>query len=518
MIASVSRLWRVPSWSHRANPSAARLGAVGAVVAFIGIALMFAFEQPPFAPPDETAHLGYAHEIADLDLPEVTEPADVPSRAVQWQAELASRRDDRYRDVWVANHPPLFYVLTAPLIWLSNVMDRADGGLMFLRLANVTFAAVGVGLTYLLGRDLSGGVRRIGVAAAAIAAFVPQGHALFSEAMNDGLGFAAATAVVWAAVRCIGGRSGNWGARDLALLSVAAAVCAGARSTTLLVAVVTVAWVAVTRFHRTSGSTPRRLSAAAVVAAVGLLPAAVLFGWFYVRNWSLYGDFAGSRFLLDRFGRSSRGSLLDVLSWGHLWVDLYHKLMSPSPTFTVHAPPGVNPALLLAVAGVVVVAVIGRTGDVADPAARSPFRRSALALCVAIVVVVIVTVAQHVSGGGSRYARYLLPALGVAAALAAIGFDRLLRRALPAVAVVLMAFWALRNVPSGIDPSRERRRRDGGAAMPDVLQVLPASPWLRSAAVVLVIAGCTALAVSLAAAVTARPGSAPATKHGSQEE
>ncbi len=58
--------------------------------------------------------------------------------------------------------------------------------------------------TYLLARDLSGGVRRLGMAAAAIAALVPQGHTLFSEAMNDGLGFAAGTAVVWAGVRCIG--------------------------------------------------------------------------------------------------------------------------------------------------------------------------------------------------------------------------------------------------------------------------------------------------------------------------
>ena len=269
--------------------------------------------------------------------------------------------------------------LTAPLIWLSNATDRADGGLMFLRLVNVTLAAIGVGLTYALARDVSGGVRRIGVAAAAIAALVPQGHAIFSEAMNDGLGFAAATAVVWAAVRCIGGTTGRWGNRDLALLGAAAAVCGGARITTLVVAVVAVGWVAATRLHRAGGSRRDRLSAAAIVGIVGLGPAALLFGWFYVRNWHLYGDFAGSEFLLDQFEREARAPMLEVLSWGHLWTDLYHKLMSPSPIFSVKAPPGVNPALLLAVVGVVIVAVLGRAGDVVGPGA--PGNGSAIGAC-----------------------------------------------------------------------------------------------------------------------------------------
>ena len=319
---------------RRAAANSTRIGVAGAVIVFVGIALLFAFEQPPFVAPDETAHVGYAHEIAGFELPEVTKSPDVPDSAVQWQAERESSHDDRYRAVWVANHPPLHYMITAPLIWLSNALDRPDGGLMFMRLANIAFAAIGVVLTYFLGRDLSGGIRRIGVAGAAIAALVPQGHTLFSEAMNDGIGFAAATAVVWAAVRCIGTSEGRYGRGDLVLLGAAAAACAGARSATLVVAVVVVIWVAVTRLLTAPGSTGARLAAAVYVAAIGLLPAALLFGWYYIRNDRLYGDFAGSEFLLDRFRRIPKGSLLEVLSWGHLWVDLYHMLLSPSPVFT----------------------------------------------------------------------------------------------------------------------------------------------------------------------------------------
>ena len=125
-------------------------------------------------------------------------------------------------------------------------------------------------------------------------------------------------------------------------------------------------------------------------------------------------------------------------------------------------------------------------------------------MCLLVALLVVVTVAQHVSGGGSRYARYLLPALGVLAALFALGLDRLIPRLLPAVVVGLMGFWALKNVPRGVDPHRVRRPRDNGNPMPELLQVLPASPWLRTAAVVVIVAGCCGVAYSLVAGLAGR--------------
>jgi hypothetical protein len=234
-----------------------------------------------------------------------------------------------------------------------------------------------------------------------------------------------------------------------------------------------------------------------MVAAYGLGPAAVLFAWFYLRNDRLYGDFAGSEFLLDRFGRDPRGSFFEIVTWGHLWVDLYHMLMSPSPLFPIVSPPGVNVVLVLVVIGLVIVAIRGRTGDVVRRGVHGLVTRPALGLCVTVVLLVIATVAQHVSGGGSRYARYLLPALGVAATLFALGLDRLWPRVLPAVTVVLMGWWALRNVPSGVDAAAELRPRDRGLPMPELLQVLPASPWLRTAAGVVIAIGCLMVAGSL---------------------
>ena len=389
------------------------IGLIGAVVLFVGIALLFAFEQPPFVPPDETAHLGYAHEIADLELPEITEPPDVPDSAVQWQAERESGRDDRYRAVWVANHPPLHYLASAPLIWLSDATDRPDGGLMFMRLANIAFAAAGVVFTYLLARDLSGGGP-------------PHRSGRGGDRRPRSAG---ARAVLRSDERRPRVRRGNGGRLGRGPMHRHAVRPLRAQLT----------WSCSARLRRRApehaarrsrrrrrrrlgGRRPAAHRAGTVGRSaggrrrpsrrIGLIPAAVLFGWYYVRNNRLYGDFAGSEFLLDRFGRMPRGSLFEVLTWGHLWVDLYHMLMSPSPLFTIRAPLGSTSRLLLVAIGLVVVAIRGRTGDVVRRGVHGVVTRPALGLCIVVVFVVVVTVAQHVSGGGSRYARYLLPALG----------------------------------------------------------------------------------------------------------
>src|SRR6188472_4208618 len=94
-------------------------------------------------------------------------------------------------------------MLSAPLIWVSGAVDSLDGGLILLRFANVAFAAVGVVFTYLLAQEVCARDRRLALLAAALVALIPQGHAVFSQGLNDVLGFAAGTAMVWAGTRCV---------------------------------------------------------------------------------------------------------------------------------------------------------------------------------------------------------------------------------------------------------------------------------------------------------------------------
>lgn len=489
--------------SQRPRWKVTTVGLVGVLVAFVGFGLLHALEQTPFVAPDETAHVGYAQDVASLSLPEISEFPVVPISATQWRAERESARDDRYRGVWVANHPPLSYVAVAPLIWLSRAGEAADGGLILLRFANVAFAAVGVALTYKLAEELTDANRELALMSAALVAVIPLGHAVFSQALNDGFGFACATAVVWAGVRAIR-RDDRHFRRDLVVLGAAAAACFGARATTMLVATTVVLTVAVYWLSRPTSTWTRRCRDAGTVIVVGLLPAVVLFGWFYVRNIALYGDIGASRYLLDRFDRERRGSVLDMVTRGGMWARAYQGLLSPT-TVARRLPRFTNVLSALAVAGVAVVAVTGRIHrGVASPQGSGVVRWRVV-LCLVAAGTVAITLAQHVSGGGNPYSRYLLPAVGVSAALFIVGMERLLPTWGPLALVAVTGWWAITNLPVGVDPELVRRPRDRGAPPPELLRVLPLSdPWRTGAGVLIVLGLAVAVASMLVMTITRR--------------
>ncbi len=468
---------------------------VGVIVAFVGFGSLHALEQPPFVAPDEAAHLGYAQTVASLSLPEIDAFPVVPIPATQWRAERQSAKDERYRGVWVANHPPLSYVAVAPLIWLSRADDAPDGGLILLRFANVAFAAVGVALTFKLAEELTDGNRELALLSAALVAVIPHGHAVFSQALNDGFGFACATAVVWAGVRAIR-RDEESFRRNVAVLGVAAAACFGARATTMLVATIVVATVALYWLSRPGSTWVSRRRSAATVIGVGLLPAVVVFGWFYVRNVALYGDIGASRYLLDRFQRERRGSVLDMVTRGEMWVHVYQGLLSPS-TVARRLPRFTNVLSALGVVGVAVVAVTGRFRRNETSPQGSTIVRWRLMLCFVAVGTVGMTLAQHASGGGSPYSRYLLPAVGVTATLFIVGMDRLLPRWGPIALVAIAGWWAVANLPVGVDPDLVHRSRDRGAPLPTLLRVLPLNDAWRTGAGVLIVVGIVVAVASI---------------------
>ena len=142
-----SRRGRVRWTPHRTLEHA---GVVMAIVVFMCAGTSFALQVPPFHGTDERAHLGYAHAVADGRLPEIEDRPHIPADAARWREEVRDAKNDRYRTIWVANHPPLHYLLVAPLTRLATATGRADGGLLLLRFANLAFASIGIVFTYLL--------------------------------------------------------------------------------------------------------------------------------------------------------------------------------------------------------------------------------------------------------------------------------------------------------------------------------------------------------------------------------
>jgi hypothetical protein len=479
-------------------------GLVAIVVAFIGIGSLNALQQPPFWPTDETAHVGYAQEVASFRLPEISTFPEVPISARQWQAERSMANDIRYRGVWVANHPPLQYLAVTPLIWASRGVDASDGGLTLLRLANVTFAAVGVVFTFALASELTRRNHRLALLAAALAALVPQGHAVFSQGLNDGLGFAAGTAVVWAGARCLR-RIDVLTKRDLALLAATAAVAFGARAATMLLAVAVVGVVALRRFTTPAPTMQTQARRALRVSLIGLGPAMIAFGWFYVRNIVLYGDIGASQYLLAMFRRERRGSVFDMLVHWPMWSNVYEGLMSPTTRRRI-LPPGSLAITLIAAVGVAIVFVTGRTGRIdrtdrtgpgVDRGNEASTLRWQVALGLVTIGLIALTLAQHASGGGNAHARYAMPAIGVAAVLLVMGMERIWSRWAPLGLVMIAGWWALINLPVNVDPTTLVRNRDDGQLPPLPLRKLPLSDVWRTGAGVLIAGGVTVAACIL---------------------
>lgn len=486
------------------------VGLVAVLVSFIGIGALHAMQQPPFMPTDETAHVGYAQEVASWRLPEISDIAPIPIEARRWEAERSTANDIRYRGVWVANHPPLHYVAVAPLIWTSRAVGATDGGVILLRFANVAIAAVGVFFTFLLASELTRRNHRLAVLAAALAALVPQGHAVFSQALNDGMGFAVGTAMVWAGARCLR-RIDTLTRRDLTLLATVAVVAFGARAATMLLAIAVVGVVAVCRFTRAAGG--EQLGRSTGVVLVGLGPALVLLGWFYARNIVLYGDVGASQYLLELFRRERQGSVFAMITSWSLWSNVYEGLMSPSTRRRL-MPPGGAVLTITAAVGLSVVFVSGRfsssrqDGDVVDGSdeeSESRTLRWQIALCVVAVGVIALTIAQHASGGGSAHARYMMPAIGVAAVLLVIGMERIWSRWAPLALVTVAGWWALVNLPVDVDPATLRRLRDEGQLPPFALRTLPMSDAWRTGAGVMIATGVATFVVAMLVSLRRRP-------------
>jgi hypothetical protein len=488
----------VEARDSRRLPTSVIVGLVAIVVTFVGIGALHALQQPPFFPTDETAHVGYAQEVASFRLPQIRDFPEVPVEAWQWQAERSMANDVRYRGVWVANHPPLHYVAVAPLIWASRATGALDGGLISMRFANVAFAAIGVVFTFFLASEITRRNHRLALLAAALAALVPQGHAVFSQALNDGLGFAAGTAVIWAGARCLRRIDAltRW---DLALLAGTAVVAFGARAATMLLAVAVVGLVSLRRFTRPAPTARDQLHRAIHVALIGLTPAVVVFGWFYVRNIVLYGDVGASQYLLEMFRRERRGSVLDMVLLRPLWLNVYDWLMSPTTRRRI-APPGSFVVTSIAAVGVGVVLVTGRITryraassrgerEVAAQKAESATLRWQISLCLVAAGLIALTIAQHASGGGNAHARYAMPAIGAAAVLVVIGMERVWARWAPLALVGFAGWWALVNLPVDVDPQTLIRNRDDGQLPPMPLRVLPLSDGWRTGAGALIAVG-----------------------------
>jgi hypothetical protein len=181
---------------------AVRLGVAGAVLAFLALTTVQAVAIRPYLPPDELYHVGYAATVLDGRLPTLTTP--LPTDRVPLAPD-----DGRPRRVYVANHPPLFYALTALPLGLGEWFEAPRAGFLAARLLSASLAAVGLVMVAVLALTLVPGRPRVAVGVVWLVALLPSLPHVSAFVYNDGLGFLAATATLAAAVVVV--RRG-WGA------------------------------------------------------------------------------------------------------------------------------------------------------------------------------------------------------------------------------------------------------------------------------------------------------------------
>ena len=497
--------------AHPPRTPFVRLGVAGAVLTFLVLAGLHAWTTPLFSPPDEASHYGYALLLSSGRLPTIT--TQIPTDGVPQLRARMERRDKVHRTVWTANHPPLYYALMAAPVRIGILAGHPMAGLRLARLLSVAIGAVGIVLLALLIGELVTGRPELVVAAAGVTAVVPSFVANSAWFYNDSLGFVTSTAALLAGVRFLvrGPSRGR-----LALVAVTAALAALTRASGLVVtAIVVVAvLVGVWRHGRVAGRRP----VTAAVWQAGLVAAAVAVtsGWFYLRNYGLYGDFTGATALFDQFHRVSPGSVLDVARVRGYWINQAKRFWDSSYDLRVTSGNRVHKVWwvgALPTLGVVVFALrrLGRFAwrqagirDVPGPppggaggaAGARGARRVALVLLAGLLVLLELLLVKFTSSGGGPHIRYLFPDMTVLALGAALGLASLPggRRGLPTVAMLSAAvainlwllhvlLWATVRPPGGRGVFKAAL---AGAGLPaDPLVVLALCGLLLAAALAL---------------------------------
>lgn len=433
-----------------ARSSARSLGTerrvvVGSVLTAVLLAALVALTDAPYATGDEPPHVDYAYQVWHGELPVFEEGLELrPDGA--WLAPVQ----------WTAQHPPLYYLLIAPLVGPLADAGHPVAAVYAARGVNVLLSGVFVLATWWSARRLT----RPGSVLPALVAFLA--GTMAAAAHGGGSAYNDLLAAIWVAllfglagtaIRC--GLDG----RLIAWLSVVAAACALTRLSAALIAAVIATVVLVSGSLRAA----RRRGRWAHVVALALAgPGAVLAtsGWFYLRNVELTGTVTGSHFdwALEHQNRQERpvwAVLVDPETWLRL-PDLFWWAGRLPPNTVLTVTTLVVTAVLLVWTPLVVAlvtAVRRRTPVHAPGAGPAPgpgedrHRTDRLLLRSLPVVALAVSVAVQVtyaSSSGGVYPRYLLVVslplcLAIAAGLAVR--PRLLVPAWTAVTVADLALW-----------------------------------------------------------------------------
>lgn len=446
------------------------------IAAFVVLSAAFSIATPIFEAPDEPEHFFYARYLAQ------TWKLPLPEKDTLWAQE--------------ATQPPLYYALAAVPIALVDTSDAEQvaqrnphavigiplypdnknayvhtPGEQFpwhdtvlavhlARFLSVLLGAATVWITYKTGMELGlGSVVSLG--AAAIVAFVPQFGFISGALNNDNLVTTLSASTLWMLVRYL--RLGPSVKRALVLGLMAGLATLSKLSGAGLLALCGGACLV----YACRRKDRAWLRDAAIILAVW----AGIAGWWFVRNYALYGDFTGTAPMLEMMG-----SRTDVPNFPEAWDELrgliwsfwglfgWFNILAPYPMYKVFN----------VLAG---AAAIG-------PVAWLLFRRKRNGTSVRMVwlavwmFIMLAGLARWTAQTHASQGRLLFPALPALALILAAGWSALVPRrfralALSVIAVVFL-FWAARAPVFTILPAYAPPHTLADGALPEAMKPLDA--------------------------------------------
>ncbi|MEN6478758.1 MAG: glycosyltransferase family 39 protein [Anaerolineales bacterium] len=321
---------------------------------YFALAVTYGLVTPLWEAPDEPQHAAYAFQLARGGGLPVLDPA-APG---DWRQE--------------GGQPPLYYLLVAAIVhpidtsnWAAVYVPNpyvdlgrvtSDGNVNaalhssaeawpyrgaalaahIARLVSALLGVVTVLSAYLLGREVLPDAPGVALGAAALTAFNPMFLFISGAITNDALAIALCSLTVWLLVRALRRPPtvAGWALRG-ALVGLAALTKLSALALVPLAGLVA---MMVARQHDW-----RQLGRAALG---GLLPVLAIAGWWFVRNWRLYGDPSGLAPFIAIIGRRYPPSTL-VQLWGEReglalsYVGLFGWMNLPAPTWAVYVQGGI---------------------------------------------------------------------------------------------------------------------------------------------------------------------------------
>lgn len=408
--------------------------ALAVIVAiYITLGVLHTILVPLFEAPDEIWHFSFI-EVMSRERTIPIQPVDE-------------------KDIWLreAGQPPIYHILFAPLVAPFDTSDLRDfvrfntahpavnpgsdseapnvfihtpyeefpyrGSVRvvhLVRLAGLAWGAATIVGTYYLVRDVVPDRCDLAVAAAALVALNPHFVFISSVVNNDAAAAALCTWVLWLCIRLAGGRAGNSATVSLGvLLGLALLSKMSALALLPLVALaLALAW------WRDRDGRALLLRGAMVLA-----PAVVLSGWWYVRNWTLYGDPLAWSIWLQDIG-VQRVTIDELLrQFGHVFTSYWAPRDGLFPQFVFW---GLGALLVTAVAGWGLLIV--RLAQRERPPQEGGLWSEGVLLSGVWLLLLFVSLIRYMTTTPSAEGRLLYPGIASFSLLVVLGWDAVLPR------------------------------------------------------------------------------------------